>query len=398
MLEGVKILSFTHYLQGPSTAQMLADLGADVKKIESPGGNFERHWSGFDAYMNGVSVFFMLGNRNSRSIAIDLRTEAGKDLIYRFVKDTDVVVENFRPGVMDRLGFGYERLKQVRPDLVYCSCTGYGSDGPYRDRPGQDLLLQSMSGMTMLTGGKDAPPTPLGTAAVDQHAAVLAAMGVLAALVRRAKTGVGCKVESNLLNAALDMQIEPFTYYLNKGPLWERSGSGLASTFHQAPYGVYQTLDGWITLSMSPADKLAKALGNNELAAFTPKDQFHRREEINRMVVQEVRNRTTNEWFAIFAEHGIWYAPVNTYAEVERDPQVEWNNVIAEVDHPEAGKVRLLNHPVRYDGSAPPVRRAPPLLGEHTREILAEYGVGDAEIDKLVGDGVVVASPAAHAR
>lgn len=398
MLEGVKVLSFTHYLQGPSTAQMLADLGADVKKIESPGGNFERHWSGFDAYINEVSVFFMLGNRNSRSIAIDLRTEAGKELIYKFIEDTDVVVENFRPGVMERLGFGYEKLKELRPSLVYCSCTGYGSDGPYRDRPGQDLLLQSMSGMTMLTGGEHAPPTPLGTAAVDQHAAVLAAMGVLAALVRRAKTGLGCKVESNLLNAALDMQIEPFTYFLNKGPLWDRSRSGIGSTFHQAPYGVYKTLDGWITLSMSPGDKLAKALGNDRLASFSLRDQFHRREEINRIVVDEIRKKTTSEWFAILQEHGIWYAPVNTYAEVERDPQVAWNKVIAEVDHPEAGRVRLLNHPVRYDGEPPPVRHAPPLLGEHTREILAEYGVAAPAIKELVDNGVVVAATADRGR
>jgi crotonobetainyl-CoA:carnitine CoA-transferase CaiB-like acyl-CoA transferase len=154
------------------------------------------------------------------------------------VKDADVLVENFRPGVMERLGFGYEALQQINPHLVYCSCTGYGSDRPYRDRLGQDILLQAMSGLASISGKLEDPPTPVGTAAVDQHSAVLAAFGIVSALLGRQSTGKGKKVEVNLLNSALDLQIEPLTYYLNKGPLWERSQTGLGSRFHQAPYGV----------------------------------------------------------------------------------------------------------------------------------------------------------------
>jgi crotonobetainyl-CoA:carnitine CoA-transferase CaiB-like acyl-CoA transferase len=389
MLEGVKVLSFTHYLQGPSTVQMLADLGADVIKIESRSGNFERHWSGFDAHLNGVSLFFLLANRNCRSLAIDLRSEAGKQIIRSLIATTDVIVENFRPGVMDRLGFGYETLREQYPRLVYCSCTGYGSDGPYRDRPGQDLLLQSMSGMAALTGGKDDPPTPIGTASVDQHGAVLAAFGVVSALFRRERTAKGCKVESNLLNAALDMQIEPFTYYLNKGPLWERSATGLSSRFHQAPYGIYRTSDGWLTISMSPASILAKAFGNDRFAGYSAGDQFHRREEVNQLVVEEMLKKTTAEWMSIFTEHGIWHAPVNDYSDVEWDPQVRWNRVIMNIDHPVAGNVRLLSHPVRYDGDVPPVRYNPPQLGEHTEQILAEHGYSDVDIKQFITNGVV---------
>jgi crotonobetainyl-CoA:carnitine CoA-transferase CaiB-like acyl-CoA transferase len=389
MLEGIKVLSFTHFLQGPSAVQMLADLGADVVKIESPTGAFERHWSGFDAYKNDVSVFFLLGNRNQRSLSINLRSPEGKEIIYRMIQETDVIVENFRPGVMDRLGFGYEKLKELNPRLIYCACTGYGSDGPYVNRPGQDMLLQAMSGLTSISGTKDAAPTPVGTAAVDQHAAVLAAFGIVSALFERVKTGKGRKIESNLLNAALDLQIEPLSYYLNMGPLWDRSETGIATRFHQAPYGVYQTANGWISLSMSPAEKLAEVFGCEALKGYSAKDQMYKREEVNAIVIEEVKKRTTEEWYTIFDETGIWYAPVNGYEEVEKDPQVEWNKMILSVDHPDAGQIRLLNHPVRYDGEGISIRKLPPRLGEHTAEVLQEIGYTKEQIEKLHQEGVV---------
>jgi crotonobetainyl-CoA:carnitine CoA-transferase CaiB-like acyl-CoA transferase len=211
MLEGIKVLSFTHFLQGPAAVQMLADVGADVIKIEPPGGAFERSWTGFDAFVEGVSVFFLLGNRNQRSISLDLRDPRAREIVWRMIREADVLVENYRPGVLQKMGFGYEQVREANPRLVYCSCTGYGSSGPYLKRPGQDLLLQAMSGMTLLSGEAGSPPTPFGSAIVDQHAAALAAFGVVAALQARERTGHGTLVESNLLNAAMDLQIEPFT-------------------------------------------------------------------------------------------------------------------------------------------------------------------------------------------
>jgi crotonobetainyl-CoA:carnitine CoA-transferase CaiB-like acyl-CoA transferase len=395
MLEGIKVLSFTHFLQGPSAVQMLADAGADVIKIEAPGGAFERGWSGFDAFQEGVSIFFLLANRNQRSISLDLRNDKAKEIVLRLVREADVLVENYRPGVLDRLGFGYEAMSAVNPRLVYCSCSGYGSSGPYLKRPGQDMLLQAMSGMTMLSGRAGEPPTPFGTAIVDQHAAVLAAFGVVSALLSRERTGRGAKIDSNLLNAALDLQIEPLTYYLNKGPLWERSDPPLGSRFHPAPYGVYKTKDGWIAISLTPPAKLAVALDHPPFAAFKdPKDPSLRREEIHRMVYERVQTRTTAEWMRVFDEHGIWYAPVNDYEQVEVDPQVAHNKMIVTVDHPQAGQVRLLAHPVRYDGEAPPIRRLPPGHGQHTREVLAELGYEATEIDALIDGGAAVAKPA----
>lgn len=387
MLKGVKVLSFTHFLQGPSAVQMLADIGADVTKIESPKGAFERHWSGLDAYINEVSVFFLLGNRNQKSISIDLRTDKGKEIILQMIKEADVLVENFRPGVMERLGFGFEELSIINPRLVYCSCTGFGPDGPYSTRPGQDLLLQAMSGLTQVTGGKDAPPTPVGTAAIDQHGAVLAAFGITAALFEREKTGLGKKVETNLLNAALDLQIEPLTYYLNKGELWEKSDLG--SRFHQAPYGIYQTADGWIAISMTPIEKLVETFNSDALKKFTTKDQMEKRELVNEVVCEEVRRYRTEELYELFERNGVWYAPVNGYKEVENDPQVEWNKMITTVEHPDAGEIKLLNHPIRYNQEDMKVRQYPPRLGEHTREVLKKQGFSEDEIDQLITEQVV---------
>jgi crotonobetainyl-CoA:carnitine CoA-transferase CaiB-like acyl-CoA transferase len=393
MLQGIKVLSFTHFLQGPSAVQMLADVGADVVKIEPPKGAFERGWAGFDAFQEGVSVFFLLGNRNQRAVQLDLRNEKAREVVRRLVREADVIVENYRPGVLAKLGFGYEDARKLNPRIVYCSCTGYGSTGPYQKRPGQDLLLQAMSGMAMLSGDGAAAPTPVGSAIVDQHAAVLAAFGILAALHRRERTGKGCMVESNLLNAALDLQIEPFTYFLNKGPLWKRSSPAMGSRFHPAPYGVYRTADGWIAISLTTTAKLAAAFDSSELAAFDhPKDPVRQREAIHQLVSKAVRARTTAAVMKAFDEQDIWYAPVNDYEQVEGDPQVRHNGVVVEIDHPQAGNVRLMSHPVRYDGKAPVVRRLPPQLGEHTREVLTEAGYDAGEIEQLLAEGAALAA------
>jgi crotonobetainyl-CoA:carnitine CoA-transferase CaiB-like acyl-CoA transferase len=389
MLGRFKVLSFTHFLAGPSAVQMLADLGAEVIKVESPRGAYERHWAGAQAFLNGESVFFMLAGRNQRSLAIDLRSPQGKSVVRRLLQQVDVVVENFRPGVMDKLGFGFDETIALNPRVVYCSCSGYGATGPYADRPGQDLLVQAMSGFAWLQGRDVDPPSMVGTAIVDQHSAVLAALGVLAALLERESTGRGKRVDSNLLNAALDLQIEPFNYHLNGFPLFERSRTGIATRFHQAPYGIYATADGHVCLSLSPTDRLAAVFDDPGFLAWSRDDQFAKREEINARVAGHVAAKTTAAWCEAFERHALWFSPVNTYDDVERDPQVRWNGAVKTFEHPTAGTVRVLGHPVRYDGEAPPLRRIPPRIGEHSLEILRELGCSESEIDAMIAAGAV---------
>ncbi|MGV9801779.1 CaiB/BaiF CoA transferase family protein [Mycobacterium sp. NPDC003449] len=382
MLEGIRVVSFTHFLQGPSATQMLADLGAQVVKIEPPSGAFERTWSGPDAYVNGESVFFLLGNRNVASLVVDLKDPDWLEVVLRLTAEADVLIESFRPGVMDRLGLGWDRLRERNPRLVYCSLSGYGSDGPYKDRPGQDVLLQSMSGIAAATGAADAPPTPVGASLIDQHGAVLGAFGILAALHGRERTGRGARVESNLLSAALDLQIEPLSYFLN-GFTGKRSASGVSSPYYKAPYGVFATADGHLTLSLNALQVLAGVFEDDWFTAVGEDSSYARREEVNERVAKHMAERSTDEWSAVFTAANVWFAPVNTYADVIEDPQVRHNRSVIEIEHPRAGTVRLLGHPVRYDGERPGVRTLPPELGGANRSLLVELGYGAADIERL---------------
>src|SRR6266576_2398797 len=250
LLAGVRILAFTQFLLGPAACQYLADMGADVIKIEPPGrGAWERSWSGADSFIGGVSAFFMLANRNLRSVTLNLKSRRGVEVARRLVETADVIVENFRPGVMDRLGLGYEDARKINPRIIYASGSGYGSDGPYSHLPGQDLLIQAISGLGANTGTEEQGPTVSAAAVVDQHSASLLAMGILAALVNRSRTGEGQRVELVMMQAALDLQTEPVVYHLN-GTTIKRPKSPVADTFHSVPYGFYATSDGHLAISI----------------------------------------------------------------------------------------------------------------------------------------------------
>ena len=297
MLVDMRVLSFCHYLQGPACTQYLADMGADVIKVEPPGGAFERHWSGGESYVDGVSAFLMCANRNKRSLAIDLKKPAAKEIMDRLVDRADVVVENFRPGVMERLGLGYEALRRRKPEIVYASATGLGAAGPMKDRPGQDLLMQARSGLMAVTANHEIGPTAVGAAIVDQHGGALLAMGVLAGYVRRLQTGEGTRVEGSLLNAGIDLQTEALTKYFARtveGDVFTRDRH-VGSWYHHAPYGVYRVADGHIALSMNEAAKVAEALDSDALRALNEIDRYAERDRYARTVAAEIRNRSCAE-------------------------------------------------------------------------------------------------------
>src|SRR6516165_2226912 len=390
LLQGIRIISFNHFLLGPMGIQALADLGADVISVESPEGAWQRHWSSGDIWHDGQGMLHLCANRNKRSLALDLKAEKGKAIARRLVESADIVAENFRPGVMDKLGLGYDALCKRKPALIYASASGYGSEGPYAQRPGQDLLAQALFGIMAITG-HDAP-RPVGVSVVDHHGAALLAMGILAALVRRERTGKGCRVEASLMQSALDLQAESLTAWLNAPKRPDvNAPRHVAGWYYPAPYGVYATRNGHVAISLSPLDAVAKAIELPELAAFSDKDTWNRQDAISGLIAARLATQSNEAWCTRLEAARIWHAPVQDYDSLLDDPQVKHMQALVTVHG--GGKtnapVTLVNHPVRYDGKPASVGLPPQRLGAQTKEVLDELGFGAAEIAALIEEGVV---------
>lgn len=392
LLNGMKIVSFCHFLQGPAAMQYLADMGAALVKIEPPQGAFERDWSGADrAKVGGVSALYLCANRDARSLALDLKHPEAKDVVFRLLEHSHVLAENYRPGAMERLGLGYEAVRARKPDIIYASASGYGAAGPYSGRPGQDLVIQAMSGLAW-SSGPAGSPVPAGSAVTDQHGAALLALGIVGAYARWLSTGAGTRVESTLLGAGVDLQTEALVTYFAAGSHADvERDPRLATWFHEAPYGVYRIADGHVALSLNPPARLADALGSEALRAFVGCNAYAERDAIAAAVAAELQGRPFVELAAAFDAAGVWYARVDDYDAVVRNPQIAHNETFRDVEI-NGAHVKVLRHPVRYDGRTPGDGRYALAAGADTREVLGEAGFSDAEIAELLRDRIAFAA------
>lgn len=397
-LQGMRIVSFCHYLQGPAAMQYLADMGAEIIKIEPPNGAFERHWGGADrARIGGVSAFFLCANRNVRSLAVDLKHPEAREVVMRLIESSHVVAENFRPGTLDRLGLGYDAVRQRKPDIIYASASGFGATGPYAKRPGQDLLIQAMSGLAAI-GGSDGRPVPVGCAAVDQHGAALLALAISGAYCKLLTTGQGTRIESTLLNAAVDLQTESIVTYYASGVGRDRlkRDPRLGSWFHDAPYGIYRIRDGYLALSLNKVGAVGTALRSPEILAFSERNAYDERDAIARVVADAIKDRDFADLSQALDVEGIWHARVEDYDDLIHNPQVKANGGLESVDV-NGVNVTLVSHPVTYDGVRPGFRSFALQPGCDTASVLEEAGYAPGEVAGLVRDGIVFAATEASA-
>lgn len=390
ILQGYRVLDCSIAMAGPFAAQRLGDLGADVIKVEPVGGEWQRHMPAGGATGKRINASFISLNRNKRSLAIDLKATEGKALLADLVKNSDVFLQNYRPGVAERLGVDYKTLAAINPKLVYVSISGYGEDGPYKNRPGQDLLLQAMSGAMMSAGRDGDPPMPAGQYLVDAVTASTAFEGVLAALLHRERTGEGQLVQVNMLDAIVALQMQEFSVHTVGGKPQQRSQEPHAHVYIRAPYGVFASSDGYLALAFPPLGKLAAIIEAPLLATMNDQtDTFTRRDEIFAITRDRLKTQTNAHWLTAFDAQDIWAAPVLGYADVLADPQIAHNGTFVEYEHPTEGRVKTPGFPIRFSKTPSRVERGAPITGQHSRELLRELGLSDAQITELIERKVI---------
>jgi crotonobetainyl-CoA:carnitine CoA-transferase CaiB-like acyl-CoA transferase len=390
-LDGITILDFSHLLQGPFATQLLADMGANVIKIERAGaGDLFRSMTFFAKWVGGSeSPNFLAWNRNKRSIALNLKSSEVHAILMEMAKTADVVVQNFRPGVMAKLGYGYEDFKAVNPGIIYCSGSGYGEEGPYLERPGQDMLIQGLAGLAMNTGRGDGPPVPAGAGLADQIGAMNMVYGILSALLYRARTGKGQKVEVNLLAGLMAHLNQEYVAVLNLGEDFVRPNSGIGHPGMQAPFGIYQARDGhYLSIAMSPFKVLYTVLEAPHLAAYDDlATLFDKRDEVWELVNAETRKFDRADLLSRLLAVDVWCAEVNDIRAAADDPQVLHMGLVTSYVHPKVGRVQTVAPAVRMSETPAEISRPAPMVGEHGPEILAEYGLSAERIAELEAKG-----------
>ena len=376
-LEGILVLDLSQFLAGPSAALRLADLGARVVKIERPvAGDLCRRLYISNLELDGDSTLFHSINRNKESFAADLKNADDRSRVEKLLRRADVLLHSYRPGVIEKFGLQYREVRSINPRLVYGHITGYGQEGPWRNKPGQDLLAQSLSGLAWLNGDADQPPLPFGLATADMLAGAQLVQGVLACLVRRGVTGQGGLVEVSLLESVLDYQFEVLTTHLNDGgKLPQRSAFNNAHAYLGAPYGIYATSDGYLALAMGSVIRLGELLGCSEaLAPFEdPKSWFDKRDEIKQILAEHLWTQTTAHWLGILEPADIWCSDVFTWPKLLQHDGFKVLDMIQEVSRPNGASLRTTRCPIRIDGETYKSPKGSPRIGEDTEAIGLEF-------------------------
>ncbi|WP_434362511.1 CoA transferase [Parasalinivibrio latis] len=386
-LEGIKVLDFSHLLQGPFATQMLGDMGADIIKVERHHkGDLFRSITFFNKWVGGTeSPSFLAWNRNKRSLAVNLKSRDIHSVIMEMAKTADVVVQNFRPGVMEKLGYGYDDFKAVNPGIIYCSGSGYGESGPYLSRPGQDMLVQGLIGLASNTGQASQPPVPTGAGIADQIGAMNMVYAILAALYYREKTGKGQKIEVNLLAGMMAHLGQEYLTVLNLDQDFQRPNSGIGHPGMDAPFGVYECKDGFVTIAMSPYSTLIDVLDASYLSHYDdPQTLFEKRDEIWQAINRETQKFHRAPLLEKLLAADIWCAEIKDFREASEDPQVRHLGMITHYRHPTAGDVKTVAPPVSMSETPATIERPAPLIGQHSIEILREHGVTEEAIEKLM--------------
>ena len=391
-LAGMRVLELAQIMAGPTCGMMLADMGADVVKVEKlPGGDDARAYR--EPRVNGVSAPFMILNRNKRGIALNLKTEQGRQILLRMVKDADVLTENYRRGTLEKLALGYDVLSAVNPGLIYCAVSGYGRDGPMGDKPGFDLIAQGFSGLMSVTGEPGRPPVKTGNSIADINAGILAVAGITAAYVHKLKTGEGQVVDTSLIEAAIQQTYWQAAIYFATGESPGPTGSAHLLT---APYQAFQASDGWVNIggaNQGNWERIAHALGHPEWLDDPRYASNSARMENMQVLVESINavvaTRTKAEWIAVFDAAGVPVGPVNTVGEALSHEQTLARGMVVDLLHPQAGATKALGCPIHFSKTPTRIDRPAPMLGEHSRELLREYGYSDAEIDGFVANGVI---------
>lgn len=394
-LRGMKVIELAHIMAGPVCGLMLADMGADVIKVEKPDGDDSRRF--LPPSIEGESAAYMMMNRNKRGVALNLKDAQAVKVLHRLLEEADVVIENYRLGTMERLGLGYDDLRAINPRLIYCEISGFGRTGPYAERGGFDLIAQGMSGLMSITGeGPGRPPVKTGPPVSDITAGILAAMGVSAAYAHMLRTGQGQRVDTSLFEAGITQ-----TYWQSAIAFATGIAPGPMGSAHpiNAPYQAFQTADGWINVGAANQRNWLRflevigALELNDDPRFgSNHDRMQNLAALAEILTDYLRHETSQVWLDRMEAVGLPAGPVLNILEMQADPQAQARGMIAEVVHPVAGPVRTLGHPIRFSETPANLRRAAPLLGQHSREVLREAGYAAEAIDAMVASGAVIAA------